>query len=205
MTSEKQEMLYLSNWPLDSVELQKKRALTVTGELVSKIGARAITIEEPCIVCTTDHICFDKGAVRTFLRNWGTDSENVCILTGKSGKRGASTTRVSLYPKLEPDLSKMTPHGMPQGMKMKILQLPWDARLSLLDVRSLLTMRATSSAIQTKQHVLIPRVEDAADIKTDWESLTPNAQVHIYDNGGIVDINVQREWTKVEISPEASR
>lgn len=98
----------------------------------------------------------------------------------------------------------MIPHDMPEGLKMKVLQLPWDARFGLLEVRALLTMAGTPSASHANKHILIPRVDGAASAKIDWESILPNAQVHIYDNGGMVDIDLQREWTKVEISPEAS-
>lgn len=84
MTSECQEQLWRPDMPLRHGQLLKSGALTTFSTMASIPMSKTKKLRSsPCLVFTGDHQVLSHGATDWFLQNWGANSNNLCVLTGK--------------------------------------------------------------------------------------------------------------------------
>lgn len=78
---------------------------------------------------------------------------------------------------------------------MNLIRLPLDIRLKLEDIPSILHTYWDHS--DSKKHLLIPRMKGAELVK---EEQSQETQVHIYEQGEVISIDVSRDWERVSVS-----
>lgn len=171
MNSGRHDLLYVPEMPLAHGNLMRTGAVQSISSLEA-VSLSGKNIREPCIVFTGDPSCPSVGSLPWFLNHWGQSELNTCVF-------------------IEPDAPA---YDIPSGSKMSFIRLPLDTRLKLQDIPSLLNTYWNDDLENTK-HLLIPRTKGAEFVKEEQVQ-----QVHIYEQGEVLNINVKRDWERVSVS-----
>ncbi|KAI8375979.1 beta-lactamase-like protein [Radiomyces spectabilis] len=172
MNAERQNMLYEPQMPLIHGPLLKSGALQTIHSMVA--GGMSDNIREPCIVFTGDSTCISKGSIQWFLRHWGSKEQNACIFTA-----------------LQRDI--------PANCRMRLLWTPLNARLLLSEMSTLLQTHWQYTNDSAK-HILVPSHPNVDPFKEYWQH--NNVNVHVYEAGDIVGIELHRQWERISISEQ---
>ncbi|KAI9268615.1 beta-lactamase-like protein [Helicostylum pulchrum] len=178
MNSGRHDLLYVPEMPLAHGNLMRTGAVQTIPSLeaVSLSGKK---IREPCIVFTGDPTCPSKGSLTWFLNHWGQSDLNTCVF-------------------IEPDSALK---DIPNGCKINFITLPLDTRLKLEDLPSLLTNYWNDDdTLDNDRHLLIPRTKGAELVKE-----KQSQQVHIYEPGQVLDINLNRDWERISVSEKLAK
>jgi integrator complex subunit 9 len=97
--------------------------------------------------------------------------------------------------RLDPDTPHHIQDDIPVGCKMNLIRLPLDTRLKLEDIPSIL--HTYWGHLDSKKHLLIPIMKGAELVK---EEQSQETQVHIYEQGEVISIDVNRDWERISIS-----
>ncbi|KAI8052641.1 beta-lactamase-like protein [Thamnidium elegans] len=176
MNSGRHDLLYVPEMPLAHGNLMRTGAVQTIPSLEA-VSLSGKKIREPCIVFTGDPTCPSKGSLSWFLKHWGQSDLNTCVF-------------------IEPDSAL---NDIPNGCKINFITLPLDTRLKLQDLPSLLTTY-WDDTLDSERHLLIPRTKGAELIKE-----KQSQQVHIYEPGQVLDINLNRDWERVSVSEKLAK
>lgn len=181
MNAGRQDLLYLPQMPLSHGELMTTGAVETLVSLEASVLSET-SIREPCIVFTGDSTCITKGPLMWFLNYWGHSELNTCIF-------------------IDPNSPHDIQHDIPPNCKMNFIRLPLDTRLKLEDVPSILNAHWQHHVGSNVRHLLIPGIKGAELVKQEQSQGT---HVHIYDQGAVVSIDVNRDWERVSVSEKVN-
>jgi integrator complex subunit 9 len=196
MNAGRHDLLYLPQMPLTHGELMRTGAVQTLPSLEA-VSLENKTIREPCIVFAGDPTCISQGSLSWFLNHWGQSEFKSCIFIGNIFFFFFFVeleTRVIIFV-LDPDTPHNIQDDIPIGCKMNLIRLPLDTRLKLEDIPSVL--QTYWDHLDSRKHLLIPSMKGAELVK---EEQSQETQVHIYEQGEVININVNRDWERVSVS-----
>ncbi|KAI9347077.1 beta-lactamase-like protein [Pilaira anomala] len=183
MNSGRHDLLYVPEMPLAHGNLMRTGGVE-TIRFLEAVSLSGKKIREPSIVFTGDPTCPSSGSLPWFLKHWGQSDLNTCVF---------------IDPESPCD-------DIPSGCKMNFIRLPLDTRLKLEDIPSLLNTYWNDdddddeNQLVSEKHLLIPNTKGAKLVKEGQSQ-----QVHIYEPGEVLNINLNRDWERVSVSEKLAK
>ncbi|RUS21503.1 beta-lactamase-like protein [Endogone sp. FLAS-F59071] len=182
MQSTHQDLIYVPEAPLPHGELMASQNMRPFPSVDAAILGS--DFREPCVVFTGDWRGLRQGPVDWFWKMWGDKKTNTCVL-------------IDYHTLLT---------TLPHALRMNIVHSPIDIRLSFADVREKITQLD-----RPPQFVLVPREQDEDSVMLDetetkeivrkeWIEDRTGTTWKLYDDGEVVEIDVNRGWERVVIS-----
>ncbi|KAI8083179.1 beta-lactamase-like protein [Halteromyces radiatus] len=192
MTTDYQENLWKSEMPLPHGHLLKSGALTTFTTMASipRLTKTKKMRTSPCIVFTGDHQVISHGATNWFIHHWGADPQNICLFT-------------------DPEMVQDQLQHYDQGGKMRMMHIPLDTRLGLIQLIELLRLHWTSTNSRSR-YLLLPKSSSLESspshaVLQDYLSKSNDITMQFYSPGDMLDIGMNFQWEPISISSKLAK